>query len=317
MNKAFIILGICVICSILISGIPAAVESAAPVCRTVSPQLCAVSDKITAAGTLAYSEQNDITAPVPLVIDKFLVKTGDSVSVGDVIATVDRNSTLRLLESAGEVISASKSALASTFIPETVTADCSGKIIAEAGAGTAVPSGSAIATAARSEDITLTVGVSELDVARVKVGMPVRITVAAYPEEEISGRVSKIAPSAHCRYNGSVIETVVDVEMIPDTSDERLKSGLSACADIFLSEAREVLVLPYSAIGQDDSGEFVYVYENGKAVRREILTGAEFSDGAEITDGINSADIVFSDPEILVSRYYVRTENSGEEESHG
>lgn len=312
MKKAAAVLGICVITSILVSGIPRAVESAVPISETLRAGSRSYSESVSGSGSLAYLDQHEITSALPLVIEKFTVSVGDTISVGDVIAVVDRSSSAALIESLGQIkalaIPAANLSTAIALLPETVTADCSGRVITTAACGKAVQSGSSIATVAGSSELAVTASVSELDISKIELGQRARFSPAAYPDEEFFGEVTAIAAAARSQYNGAVLETVVDVTITPDKTDERLKSGLSADVEIMLSDPREVLVLPYSAIGQDDDGEYVFVYEDNKAVRRGIRTGVEFSDGTEILSGITAEDMVFGDPEKLSDKGFVRIE---------
>lgn len=312
-SRAAAILGSCVAAAIIISGIPRAVESAAPVFSTISPVLRAHTDTVSGDGELTFTEEHDITSALPLVIKRFHVEEGNTVNVGDVIADVDKKSSAALIESLGSIpalaISASDLATAAALLPETVTADCAGRVISTSGNGCAVNSGSSIASVAADDALVVTAAISELDIAKVQIGREAKFTLAAYPDEVFEGTVSKIANAAHCRYNGSVSETVVDVEILPKQPDPRLKSGLSADVEIILSETRQIPVLPFSAIGQDDEGEFVYVCEDGKALRRDIRTGEEFTDGAEIVEGLSPNDVVFTDPEEISRRGRIRVDS--------
>ena len=57
-----------------------------------------------------------------------------------------------------------------------------------------------------------------------------------------------------------------------------------------------VNLLPYEAIGQDENGnEFVYVYQDGNAVRRLVESGVETSNGIEIRQGVYPSDIIIFD----------------------
>lgn len=309
-RTAAVILGACAACAVMISGIPSAVESGAPAFSTLSPGLRTVTDAVSGSGELAFTQEHDITSTLPLVIGRFLVEEGDYVEVGDAIATVDRESSAALIESFGKLpalaISAANLSTAVSLLPEKITADCSGRVIGTSGNGCAVQSGSSIASVAASDTLAVICAVSELDIAKVQIGQEAEFTLAAYPDEVFRGKVLRIAAAARSRYNGSVLETVVDVEILPEKYDERLKSGLSADVDIVLSEARQVLMLPFSAIGQDDNGEFVYVREQDAAVRRSIRTGEEFADGAEIVDGLSLKDVVFDSPEEISARRRIR-----------
>lgn len=300
-KTAAIILGACVAAAVIVSGIPSAVESGAPAYSTLSPGLRTVTDSVSGSGELTFTEEYDITNALPLVIERFYVEEGDFVEVGDVVAAVDKKSSAALIESLGKLpalaISAANLSTAVSLLPETVAADCRGRVISTSGSGCAVQSGSSIVTVAAADALAVTCAVSELDIAKVEIGQEAEFTLAAYPNEVFRGTVSRIAAAARSRYSGSVLETVVDVEILPEEYDERLKSGLSADVDIILSEARQILTLPYSAIGQDENGEFVYVRERDAAVRRAVRTGAEFEDGAEITAGLSPKDAVFEHPE--------------------
>lgn len=293
--------------------VPRAVESSAPAAQTVRPEVREYCETVSGSGSFSYLGQREITSALPLVIERFSVSAGDEVSVGDEIAAVDRQSSAALIESLGQVkmlaIPASNLEAAIAMIPEKITSDCSGKVTATAPSGTAIQSGSSIASVSKSRNLSVTAAVSELDIAKVEVGQKADITLAAYPDETFRGTVTDIAQTARDQYSGAVLETVVDVTVTPDAPDERLKAGLSADVEIALGDTRGICVLPYDAIGQDDDGEFVCVYENGKAARRAITTGAEFADGTEITSGINSGDTVFKEPEKIVDKRYIRPEN--------
>ena len=232
--------------------------------------------------------------------------------MGDVIARVDRKASETFISSLGKVsqLAAATASLstAMSLIPEEITADRSGTVISTAGAGAAVESGTSIATIAGTDSLVLTSAVSELNIARIQPGQPVEFTLSAYPDDVFTGTVSKIAGSARSQYSGAVLETVVDVLISPDSDDPRLRSGLTADVRFQLSDPRKICVLPYNAIGQDEEGEYVYLLEDGAAVKHKIFTGAEFSDGTEVIKGATINDKVFLDPEDISLSKYVRIE---------
>lgn len=297
-----------------IAIVPRAVEGAAPAAETLRVQTRRYCESVSGSGSFAYVGQREITSTLPLVLERFSVSVGDTVCVGDEIATVDRRSTAALIESLGQVrtlaIPASNIETAIALIPEKITADCEGRVISTAPSGAAIQSGSSIASVAYEDELCVSAAISELDIAKIAVGQKARITLAAYPGEEFSGVVTDIAAAARDRYNGAVLETVVDITVTPDIPDERLKSGLSADVSVELCEPREICVVPYSAIGQDDAGEFVLVFENGRSVRRNVTTGAEFADGTEVVSGVEAGDTVFAEPEKLAKSSFIRVPDS-------
>lgn len=311
--KKYIALAIA--CAALAAGVsylPAAVEASVPAAVSISPTEVYYSESVNTSGTLCYIGQGDVTSALPLVLSEFEVEEGDHVEVGDVIARVDRKASETFISSLGKVsqLAAATASLstAMSLIPEEITADRSGTVISTAGAGAAVESGTSIATIAGTDSLVLTSAVSELNIARIQPGQPVEFTLSAYPDDVFTGTVSKIAGSARSQYSGAVLETVVDVLISPDTTDPRLRSGLTADVRFQLSDPRKICVLPYNAIGQDEEGEYVYLLENGAAVKHKIFTGAEFSDGTEVIKGATINDKVFLDPEDISLSKYVRIE---------
>lgn len=296
--------------------VPRAVESSAPAAQTLRAEVREYRETVNGSGSFAYLGQREITSSLPLVIEKFSVKVGDEVAVGDEIATVDRKSSAALIKSLGQVrmlaIPASNLETAIAMIPEKITGDCAGRVISTAPSGTAIQSGSSIASVSQSGELSVTAAISELDIAKVSMGQKALITLAAYPDETFYGTVTDIAQTARDQYSGAVLETVVDVTVTPDAPDERLKSGLSVDVEIALEDPREICVVPYLAIGQDDDGEYVCVYENGGSVRRSIATGAEFADGAEVISGVTPNDVIFKEPDKIVNKSYIRIEEQSE-----
>ena len=61
-----------------------------------------------------------------------------------------------------------------------------------------------------------------------------------------------------------------------------------------------MLVLPIAAIYADKEGDFVYVEENGIAVRRNIVTGISSSEYIEIKDGLTTSDKVIVSSQVIL-----------------
>lgn len=313
MKKIIAVLAVCGVLAALVGAVPEAVESAVPASETLYASERSYYETVSGSGSLCFLGQREVTSPLPLVISSFCVSEGDVVEIGDKIANVDREATATLIESLGQVsqlaVAAANLSTAVALIPSEVTADCAGRVISTAGDGSSVESGYSIATIAGTDELALSAAISELDIAKVQEGQRAIFTCAAYPDDVFTGKVTHIASAARNQYNGAVLETVVDIVVSPDSTDVRLKSGLSADVDIVLSEPRQICVLPYEAIAQDEGGEYVYVYENGAAVRRGIFTGAEFTDGTEVLKGVSPGETVFAKPEEIEGRKYIRIDD--------
>ncbi len=312
MKKTIAVLCLCAALTAGICAVPDAAVSAAPSACVISPKNVIYSESLTSGGTLSYMGQSDVTSALPLVIERYTVSEGDTVAAGDVIATVDKEGTASFVESLGQLpqlaVAASDLSTAISLIPGEITADRSGTVISTAGAGAAIEAGGSICTIAGTEELIVTTPVSEQYISYIEGGEKADFSLAAYPDVIFTGTVSAVSASARSRYSGSVLETVVDVTIRPDSFDPRFKSGLSADVTFTLTEPKSICVLSYEAIGQDEGGEYVYVYEDGKAIRRRIFTGAEFPDGTEIIKGVTAEELVFTSPEDIPENSFIRME---------
>ena len=312
MKKIITVMCIFAAAAFAVCAIPEVAAGTAPSAEVISPKTVSYSEQLTGSGVLSFAGQSDITSPLPLVIARCCVSEGDIVQAGDILAIVDKTGTSSFIESLGQLpqlaIASAGLSTAVSMIPDRIIADHSGIVLSTVGNCAAVEAGSAICTIASTDQLLLTVPISEQYISRIAEGQQVRFELTAYPEEYFTGTVSSISAAARNKYSGSVLETVVDVRIIPDSYDERMKTGLTANAEFTLTAPRNICVLPYDTIGQDESGEFVYLYQDGKAVRRRVFTGAEFADGTEIIKGVSAEDKVFTDPDKISDSRFVRLE---------
>lgn len=141
----------------------------------------------------------------------------------------------------------------------------------------------------------------ESDVPLLSAGQEVSVKGAAF-SGGISGEIVSISDTAE-KING---RTVVALRILLDAAEKELKNGFTADATIYTDEAEILNVLPYETIMQDDKSEYVYVFEDNKAKRRNIKTGIELSDCAEITEGLNPDTKVIAYPEEVSENDFIK-----------
>lgn len=110
-------------------------------------------------------------------------------------------------------------------------------------------SSSSIATLATNQKIA-TITLNEVDIAKVKVGEKVNLTFDAINELNLTGTVSEIDPV------GTVSSGVVsyNVQITFDKDDPRVKLGMTVTASVITETAKNVLIVPNSAIKTDRNG---------------------------------------------------------------
>lgn len=147
-----------------------------------------------------------------------------------------------------------------------------------------------------NDAMLVTVLVSESKISAVKEGQKAEITGDGFENKSYTAYVSSIGKTAKKVAVGSGKIVVVDVVLEIENPDDDLKSGFTAKVKLFTDNARNVTVLPYSAVMQDEVGEYVYLYSNGKAIRAKVKTGGELADGYEVLSGVDAGDFVITSP---------------------
>jgi HlyD family secretion protein len=137
---------------------------------------------------------------------------------------------------------------------------------------------------------TMNVLVDEIDVRQVATGQPVRLSIDALPDAEVTGQVTKISPTA-ANVNNVV---AYEVTIVPDPSDEPLRAGMSATAIITTAEVDDVVLIPNRYISLDRNTGKAYVYKlvNSQPALQEVELGLRNERESQILAGLDTGDTV-------------------------
>jgi multidrug efflux pump subunit AcrA (membrane-fusion protein) len=132
--------------------------------------------------------------------------------------------------------------------------------------------------------------VDEIDIMKVQTGQKAEIAVDALPGKIIAGTVKFISPFG--TNVGQVVKFAVTVEL--DPTDAQLRGGLSATADINIYSAKDVLLVPVSAISFTPSGPMVTIINEttGQTEQREVTLGKQTFEFAEVLAGLKEGEKV-------------------------
>lgn len=98
-------------------------------------------------------------------------------------------------------------------------------------------------------------GVNEVDIGKIRVAMPVKVTLDAYPKVQFAGKIDRIAPAV--RVDDKV--RVFDVEIRLDAQGRELRSGMTANIEVIGEKKEKVLTVPVESVFKRDEQEVVYV----------------------------------------------------------
>src|SRR5436190_878927 len=115
--------------------------------------------------------------------------------------------------------------------------------------------GTVLFTVADVSKMIIKAGVNEVDIGKIRVGMPVNVSLDAYPKNKFPGRIDRIAPAV--RIDDKV--RVFDVEIRLDAQGRELRSGMTANIEVLGEKKDKVLTVPVESVFQRDEGEIVFV----------------------------------------------------------
>lgn len=140
--------------------------------------------------------------------------------------------------------------------------------------------------------------VSEADIGRVKTGQTVEFTVDAYPDTVFKGKVFQVRNAPITIQNVVTYDVVVKV----GNPDLRLKPGMTANVSMIIEAKRDILKIPNAALRfrpqglEKDKipvkGKGVWILENNRPVRKEIVTGISDGSFTEVISGLKEGDNV-------------------------
>ena len=124
--------------------------------------------------------------------------------------------------------------------------------------------------------------VDEIDIGRVKPGLPAQITVEAYPERAFHGTVLKVEPQAVVQQNVTQFAVLTRIE----NKQNLLMPGMNADVTIVIGRRDSVLALPNAGIKTPDEARQLV---NALGMDASVLQASASTQGSPAATGDSSA----------------------------
>jgi membrane fusion protein, multidrug efflux system len=151
-----------------------------------------------------------------------------------------------------------------------------------------VTSGAPLFVIADVSTLVVRVGVSDADAALLSPKQPVRITVDAMPGPPGTARSAASSrrriPTPGCTRSSS--------RSSPPPTACAPVPGYLARVSVEADRRPGVLAVPNQALIASDTGQAVMAIEDGRTVRRPVVTGMSRHDWTEIVEGLSAGDLV-------------------------
>ncbi|WP_261822142.1 efflux RND transporter periplasmic adaptor subunit [Pragia fontium] len=169
----------------------------------------------------------------------------------------------------------------------------------------AVQSAPTILKVAQLDTMTIKAQISEADVPKVKVGMPVYFTILGESGKRYNAKLRAIEPapdsintsdsstssSSNTTTNAIYYNGLFDVE----NPDGKLRISMTAQVYIILDQAKDAIVIPATALNQvdhDGNATIQVVDASGKILQKKVKTGINNNVDVQIISGLNEGENV-------------------------
>ena len=158
--------------------------------------------------------------------------------------------------------------------------------------------GTTIASVANMNDMLFVGKLDETEVGKIKVGMPMDITIGALQDQKLTAKLEYISPKGKTE-NGAITFEMKAAVKIP--KDIFIRAGYSANAEIVFSKSENVLTIPESCIEFGGDTAYVYVLKTKepqvftkKLIKIGLSDGVkiEVKNGLSLKDKIRGAEIL-------------------------
>lgn len=264
-------------------------DEAEVIYREDKVEIGSIQIQVLATGTVQPENRLEIKPPIPGRVEEVLVKEGDVVKRGQILAWMSSTERAAILDSARTKGAAEIKRWEGIYPPTPIIAPLSGTIVlrnVEQGQ-TFTSSDSLISMSNR---LTVKAQVDETDIASIYPKQEAEIILDAYSRDKIPAVVDKIAFDATTV--NSVTTYIVDV--LPSEVPSFMRSGMTANVTFFINSKENILLVPSEAIKIKNGRPVVLIPEGKKQIEKEIEIGMTNGKKTEVTSGLNEGDIVLS-----------------------
>jgi HlyD family secretion protein len=221
--------------------------------------------------------------------DKQLVSADEFEKVQQALnqAKEEKSAAQDALEVIRDGVSRSNATSSSTLVRSTITGlilDVPVKVGNSVIQANTMNDGTTVATVANMNDLIFDGNIDETEVGSLSEGIPVVITIGALQNYSFDATLEYISPKAVESNGANQFEIKAAVAV---NTDQMIRSGYSANAEIVLEEVKDVLSLPESALEFDGDDTYVQVLNaDGSTTRTKVETGLSDGVNIEIKSGV-------------------------------
>ncbi|MGM0369902.1 MAG: efflux RND transporter periplasmic adaptor subunit, partial [Bacillota bacterium] len=143
-----------------------------------------------------------------------------------------------------------------------------------------------------SDKLLVRISPDETELALLELGQKGVAVTEANPDQQFEVEVTKIAPQVDS--NRGTIDVYLDVV----TSGVQLRPNMSVSVELINKQNQETIFLSEEYIVEENGQNYVYLYRQGQAVKREIELDRSYNGRLKVTKGLSTGDKVIDPTEV-------------------
>ena len=255
----------------------------------LSPTLGSIQTIISTTGTILPKNRLEIKPPVNGRVESVLVKEGQSVKVGEVLAWMSSTERAALLDAAQGQGEEKLKYWQQAYKPIALLAPIAGEVIvATTQPGQTITTSDAVIVL--SDQLIVRAQVDETDIGKIKPEQKATVSLDAYPDIAVKATVE------HIYYESKTVNnvTIYEVDLIPQEVLAFFRSGMNVTIN-FIEHSREnTLLVPLEAVYKEGEESFVMLKKAAgqEEIKQTVKIGIADDKNVEILSGISVDDRV-------------------------
>lgn len=258
--------------------------------KEIIPTRGSIQTIISTSGTVLPKNRLEIKPPVNGRVESILVKEGQQVKAGEILAWMSSTERAALLDAARGQGEEKLKYWQETYKPIALLSSIDGEVIvAITQPGQTVTTADAVVVL--SDQLIARAQVDETDIGKVKLGQKAVIMLDAYPDIKINAVVE------HIYYESKTVNnvTIYEVDLIPENIPEFFRSGMNASVDFMVQDKKDILIIPVDTVYNNGESYVLLKQPNGKEpVNAPVELGITDDKNIEVISGINENDRIIA-----------------------
>jgi membrane fusion protein, macrolide-specific efflux system len=256
--------------------------------KQIKPSVEDIALTVVTTGLIQPQNRLEIKPSISGRIEEMLVKEGDRVITGQILARMSSTERAALVDAARLESDEILEYWEAVYKKSPIIAPIDGDVIARyVEPGQTVTASDAVLVL--SDRLVVKAQFDETDIGRVNIGQDAMIVLDAYPDIRLQGIIDHIA------YESEIINnvTIYNVDILTKDIPKILRSGMSVTVELIEKISRNAITVPVSAVHYDGRRSFVLVKDAGnRTLEKDVAVGISNDNKTEIISGLSLDDNV-------------------------